>query len=131
MGYFMHPFIDVDMNLTNQLENLATYSFLAAIMHIRHGTNCLTSALYADTQATVKNIIFTVVRMQKVDPERHSTFSLKAQIALKVFLVIVGLKIIPEILTLRNLDKSWVLPPLFIPLFSITQIWIWVIVIYL
>jgi len=28
MGYFMCPFIDVDMNLTNQLENLATYSFL-------------------------------------------------------------------------------------------------------
>jgi hypothetical protein len=70
MGYFMCPFIDVDMNLTNQLENLATYSFLAAAMHIRHGTNCLTSALYADTQATVKNIIFTVVQMQKVDPEK-------------------------------------------------------------
>src|ERR1700683_1722015 len=56
--------------LTNQLENLATYSFLAAAMYIRHSTNCLTSALYADTQATVKNIIFTVVWMQKVDPEK-------------------------------------------------------------
>jgi hypothetical protein len=70
MGYFMCPFIDVDMILTNQLENLATYFFLAAAMYIRHGTNCLTSALYADTQATVKNIIFTVVWMQKVDSEK-------------------------------------------------------------
>ena len=34
MSYFMHPFIDVDLNLTNQLENLATHSFLAAAMHI-------------------------------------------------------------------------------------------------
>jgi hypothetical protein len=66
----MQPFTDVDMNLTNQLENLATYSFLAAAMHIRHGTNCLTSVLYTDTQATVKNIIFTVARMQKIDPEK-------------------------------------------------------------
>ena len=70
MGYFMHPFTDVDMNLVDQLENLATYSFLAAAMHIQHGTNCLTSALYADTQATVKNIIFTVAQMQKIDPEK-------------------------------------------------------------
>ena len=33
MGYFMCLFIDVDMNLTNQLEKV-TYSFLAAAMHI-------------------------------------------------------------------------------------------------
>jgi hypothetical protein len=70
MGYFMRPFTDVDMNLNDQLENLVTYSFLAAAMQIRHGTNCLTSALYADTQATVKNIIFTVARMQRVDTKK-------------------------------------------------------------
>jgi hypothetical protein len=70
MGYFMRPFIDVDMNLTEQIENLATYTFLAAAIHIKHGTNCLTHALYADTQATVKNIIFTVARMKEVDPEK-------------------------------------------------------------
>ena len=70
MGYFMWTVIDIDMNLTNQLENLATYSFLTAAMYIQHGTNCLTSALYADTQATVKNIVVTVMRMRKVGPEK-------------------------------------------------------------
>jgi hypothetical protein len=28
----------------------------------------MTGALYADTQATVKNIIFTISRLQKIDP---------------------------------------------------------------
>ena len=56
--------------IANQLQNLATYSFLAAAMHIKHGTDCLTNALYADTQATVKNIIFTVARMKQVDSEK-------------------------------------------------------------
>lgn len=70
MGYFMRPFIQISMDLSNQLQNLATYSFLAAAMHIKHGSNCLTNALYADTQATVKNIIFTVAQMKEVDSEK-------------------------------------------------------------
>lgn len=66
----MRPFIEVDMNLANQLQSLATHSFLAAAMHIKHGTDCLTNTLYADTQATVKNIIFTVAQIKEVDPEK-------------------------------------------------------------
>jgi len=65
MGYFMCPFIDVDMNLTNQLENLATYSFLAAAMHIRHA-QLLTSALYADTQATVRTLYSLLCKCRKL-----------------------------------------------------------------
>jgi hypothetical protein len=68
MGFFIRPFIEVDMDIANQLQNLATYSFLAAAMHIKHGTDCLTNALYADTQATVK--MFTVARMKQVNPEK-------------------------------------------------------------
>jgi len=71
MGYFMCPFTDVDMNLVDRLKNLATYSFLAAAMQIKQGTNCLTSALYTDTQATVKNIIFTVACMRMIDLEKE------------------------------------------------------------
>ncbi|KAJ7886575.1 hypothetical protein B0H14DRAFT_2563255 [Mycena olivaceomarginata] len=33
-----------------------------------HGTACLTTALYADSQAVVKNIIITIARMQLLDP---------------------------------------------------------------
>jgi len=44
------------MTLSEQVEYLATYLFLAAGVQIKHGTACLTGALYADSQATVKNI---------------------------------------------------------------------------
>ena len=56
------------MTLSEQVECLATYLFLAAGVQIKHGTACMTGALYADTQATVKNIIFTISRLQKIDP---------------------------------------------------------------
>jgi hypothetical protein len=38
-------------------------------MYLKHGTACLTGALYHDTQSVVKNIIFTVARMQLIDPD--------------------------------------------------------------
>jgi hypothetical protein len=53
-GYFLQPFITVDMSLSDQVQYLATYSFLAAVMQIKHGSAFLTGALYADTQATCK-----------------------------------------------------------------------------
>jgi hypothetical protein len=68
MGYFMWPFITVNMTLSEQVRSLATYAFLAAAVQIKHGTACLTGPLYADSQATVKNIIFTIARMQVMDP---------------------------------------------------------------
>ena len=68
MGYFMQPFITVTMTLSKQVRSLATYAFLAAAIQIKHGTACLTGPLYADSQATVKNIIFTIARMQMMDP---------------------------------------------------------------
>ena len=68
MGYFMWPFITVNMTLSEQVRSLATYTFIAAAVQIKHGTACLTGPLYADSQATVKNIIFTIARMQMMDP---------------------------------------------------------------
>src|ERR1700683_2748445 len=68
LGYFTQPFISVEMTLSEQVKCLATYSFLAAGTQIKHGTACMTGALYADSQATVKNIIFTIVQMQNIDP---------------------------------------------------------------
>src|ERR1700676_3722143 len=64
MGYFMRPFITINMTLSEQVRSLATYTFLAAAVQIKHGTACLTGPLYADSQATMKNIIFTIARMQ-------------------------------------------------------------------
>jgi hypothetical protein len=67
LSYFLMPFIDSSMSLSDQIESLSTYAHLAATVQISEGTSCLTSEVYADSQATVKNIIFTVARMQLVD----------------------------------------------------------------
>ena len=69
LGYFTRPFISVNMTLSEQVECLATYSFFAAGAQIKHGTSCITGALYADSQATDKNIMFTIARLQKIDPD--------------------------------------------------------------
>ncbi|KAF8055441.1 hypothetical protein FPV67DRAFT_1435919 [Lyophyllum atratum] len=69
LGYFLLPFISVDMTLSVQIKYLATYSHLATAMYLKHGTACMTGALYHDTQSVVKNIVFTVARMQLIDPD--------------------------------------------------------------
>ncbi|KAJ7498376.1 hypothetical protein B0H11DRAFT_1856325 [Mycena galericulata] len=68
LGYFVHPFITVQMSLSEQVRSLSTYAYLIAALHIKHGTACVTGFLYADSQAVVKNIIFTIARMQALNP---------------------------------------------------------------
>jgi hypothetical protein len=67
LGYFLNPFIDSTMNLSTQLESLATFAHIAATIQLNTGTTCLTSEVYADSQAIVKNIFFNVARLQLVD----------------------------------------------------------------
>ncbi|KAF9021980.1 hypothetical protein BDZ89DRAFT_1163453 [Hymenopellis radicata] len=66
--YFTKPFIDVTMSLRAQCRSLATYAHLAAAMYVKEGLNFLTSALYADSQAIVKNIFFTIAKLSIDDP---------------------------------------------------------------
>jgi hypothetical protein len=106
MGFFIRPFIEVDMDIANQLQNLATYSFLAAAMHIKHGTDCLTNALYPDTQATVKNIMFTVARMKQVDPEKALYILLEGTDQLKALFGDCQTQDHEGTLTLNSLDKN-------------------------
>jgi hypothetical protein len=68
-GFFMEPFVDVHMNLNEQLQSLATYAHLALALQLEHGSACLTGALYADTQAIIKNIFFVVARLQLISPD--------------------------------------------------------------
>ncbi|KAF8150849.1 hypothetical protein B0H34DRAFT_666223, partial [Crassisporium funariophilum] len=67
LGFFVLPFIIVEMSLSQQLESLSIFSHLAAAMFIVHGVACLTGALYANAQAIVKNIFITVARLQVID----------------------------------------------------------------
>ncbi|KAJ7442929.1 hypothetical protein B0H11DRAFT_1748755, partial [Mycena galericulata] len=68
LGYFVFPFITVKMSLSEQVESLSTYAFLAAALELRHGSFCFTGPLYADSQAVIKNIIFTIAKMQLINP---------------------------------------------------------------
>ncbi|KAJ7025828.1 hypothetical protein C8F04DRAFT_1046127 [Mycena alexandri] len=68
LSYFLLPFITVEMSLSEQVESLSTYAFLAAALEMKHGSFCFTGPLYSDSQATIKNIIFTIAKMQLVNP---------------------------------------------------------------
>ena len=69
MGHFLLPFISVNMSLSEQVKSLSTYAHLAAATYMKHKTACLTEALYHDTQAVVKNIMFTIARTQLVNQD--------------------------------------------------------------
>ncbi|PPQ96609.1 hypothetical protein CVT26_010742 [Gymnopilus dilepis] len=66
---FLYPFIKVEMSLSDQIRSLSTYAHLITALFQQHHTGFLTSALLADSQAVVKNIIFTVARLQLLDPD--------------------------------------------------------------
>lgn len=67
VGAFTLPFISISMSLSEQVRSLATYAHLIAVLWIQHGTRFMTGALYADSQAIVKNIFITIARLQLVD----------------------------------------------------------------
>ncbi|KAJ7315740.1 hypothetical protein DFH08DRAFT_820317 [Mycena albidolilacea] len=67
LGYFVFPFITIEMSLSQQVTSLSTYAFLAAALEMRHGSFCFTGPLYSDSQATIKNIVFTIAKLQILD----------------------------------------------------------------
>ena len=67
---FMRPFIDVQMSLTQQLTSLIKYVHLTFFMYRKHGTQFMTSALYSDSQATVKDILFCVAKQKVLDSSK-------------------------------------------------------------
>ncbi|OSD00270.1 hypothetical protein PYCCODRAFT_1479355 [Trametes coccinea BRFM310] len=66
-GAFTLPFISVEMSLSEQVRSLVAYAHLIAILWVQHGTKFMTGALYADSQAIVKNVIINIARLQLVD----------------------------------------------------------------
>jgi hypothetical protein len=68
ISYFLFPFISVDMSLAEQIKSLSTYSHLVTALHRKHHTGFMSSALIADSQSIVKNILFTAARLQVLDP---------------------------------------------------------------
>ena len=67
---FMHPFTDVQMSLTDQLTSLVKYAHLAFFMYRKHGTQFMTSPLYSDSQATVKDVLFCIAKQKLLDSSK-------------------------------------------------------------
>ncbi|EDR04579.1 uncharacterized protein LACBIDRAFT_330513 [Laccaria bicolor S238N-H82] len=68
LGSFLYPFINVELSLSEQIRALSRYAHLITALYLRHGLEFMSSALIADSQAIVKNIIFTTARLQISDP---------------------------------------------------------------
>jgi hypothetical protein len=69
MSLFVVPFISLTMTLGERLQSLAAYGYITAALYLECGTKAMTGALYADSQAIVKNIFFLVARAQLVNPD--------------------------------------------------------------
>ena len=68
---FLYPFIDVTLSLEQQVTSLVKYAHLICACWIRHGNSFMSGALYADTQAIVKNIIFSLAKQQILDATQN------------------------------------------------------------
>lgn len=68
-GYFVLPFTSVNYSLAQQIRSLVTYTFVIAAMWMCHGTSFMTGALYANSQAIIRNIIITTLWLQIVDKD--------------------------------------------------------------
>ena len=64
LSFFLFPFIDVTMSLSEQIKSLSTYAHLVTALYRIHRLGFLTSALLADSQAIVKSILFNLARLQ-------------------------------------------------------------------
>jgi hypothetical protein len=69
LGCFLDVFTHVEMSLSEQIRSLSTYAHLITALYQKHRTGFLTSALLANSQAIVKNIIFTLARIQTINPD--------------------------------------------------------------
>ena len=71
LGCFVNVFTHVEMSLSEQIFNLSTYAHLITALYQKHRTGFLTSALLADSQAIIKNIFFTLARIQTINPDAN------------------------------------------------------------
>ena len=68
---FMDPFTVVTMTLSDQLILLSKYGHTIFAVYRKHSTNFMTSALYADSQAIVKDVYFCVAKQKLLNPQAN------------------------------------------------------------
>ncbi|TRM56361.1 hypothetical protein BD626DRAFT_414104, partial [Schizophyllum amplum] len=67
LGFFVRPFIDLNMDLAEQVRSHSTYTHLVSAMQLKHGLGFLTGALLADSLAIVKDEMHQIARLQLLD----------------------------------------------------------------
>jgi hypothetical protein len=60
--------LTLTMSLSDQLTSLSKYAHAAFAFYSKHTTSFMTSALYADSQAIVKDVFFCVAKQKLLDP---------------------------------------------------------------
>ncbi|KLO09091.1 hypothetical protein SCHPADRAFT_879793 [Schizopora paradoxa] len=86
LNSFVSPFTTANFSLSEQVTNLVAYAHVALVLYKRHQTGCMTGALYADSQAAIKSIIFTIARMQEVEAQLCGDPAFRSALPLKFFL---------------------------------------------
>ncbi|PPQ80934.1 hypothetical protein CVT24_012865 [Panaeolus cyanescens] len=68
-SYFVAPFTNVRMSLSEQICSLATYMYVVFALEHNYGGKFMKGFLYGDSMSIVKSIIILAARLQKVDPD--------------------------------------------------------------
>ena len=71
LSSFLLPFVDLGMSLDKQIISLVKYAHLICACWIKHGNSFMSGALYADGQAIVKNIIFSLAKQQILNDSKE------------------------------------------------------------
>ena len=87
---FLFPFIHVTLSLEQQIISLVKYAHLICACWIRHGSAFMTGALYADTQAIIKNIVFSLAKQQILDAAQNFYIRKRAGHLFHAFLALSG-----------------------------------------
>ena len=68
---FVDAFTTASMCLSDQLILLSKYAHAIFAVYSRHSTDFMTSALYADSQAIVKDVYFCVAKQKLLNPQAN------------------------------------------------------------
>ncbi|KAK7002388.1 hypothetical protein R3P38DRAFT_3605442, partial [Favolaschia claudopus] len=67
---WLQPFINVELNLSQQIESLITASHLLCALYLQNGPSFMPNQLYADIQASIKNAVLLVPKTRIINGKR-------------------------------------------------------------
>ncbi|KAK6988921.1 hypothetical protein R3P38DRAFT_3438887 [Favolaschia claudopus] len=67
---WLQPFINVELNLSQQIESLITAPHLLCALYLQNGPSFMPNQLYADIQASIKNAVLLVPKTRIINGKR-------------------------------------------------------------